>query len=134
MLFGEIDNMVWSGREKEITSWCEMNKVYDEITENEIEEIWNREAPDHEEPIRLNGKFVWETAKRVCDFINAHEGLIRITTFGEYRVVMLKVMKVIREANLVERKRRRTTRNVNRDEINRRTQRAKTLIVAVRQG
>ena len=63
MLFEEIDNMVWSGSEKEITSWCEMNKVYDEITENEIEEIWNREAPVHEEPIRLNGKFVWETAK-----------------------------------------------------------------------
>ena len=111
-----------------------MNKVYDEITENEIEEIWNREAPDHEEPIGLNGKFVWETAKRVCDFIDAREGLIRITTFREYRVVMLKVMKVIKEASLVERKRRRTTRNVNRDEINRRTQRAKTLIVAVRQG
>ena len=134
MLFEEIYNMMWSGREKEIISWREMNKVYDEITENEIEDIWNREAPDHEEPIRLNGKFVWETAKRVCDFINAREGLIRITTFGEYRTVLMKVMMVIRETNLVERKRRRTTRNVNRDEINRRTQRAKTLIVAVRQG
>ena len=43
MLFEEIDNMVWNGDEKEITSWCEMNKVYDEITENEIEEIWKRE-------------------------------------------------------------------------------------------
>ena len=67
MLFEEIDNMEWSGREKEITSWCEMNKVYDEVTENEIEEIWNRETPVQEEAVRLNWKFVWETAKRVCD-------------------------------------------------------------------
>ena len=47
----------------------------------------------------------------MCDFINSHEDLIRITTFGEYRTVMLKVMKVIREANLVVRRRRRTARN-----------------------
>ena len=33
-------------------------------------------------------------------------------------------MKVIKEANLVERKRRRTARSVNRDERNRRTKRA----------
>ena len=83
-LFEEIDNMVWSGREKEIAEWCEMNKVIDEITENEIEEIWNREAPDQEEPFRFNGNCVRETAKRVCDFINAHEELIQITTIGEY--------------------------------------------------
>ena len=35
-----------------------MNKVYDEITDNEIEEIWKRESPDDEEPVRLNGKYV----------------------------------------------------------------------------
>ena len=29
MLFEEIDNMVWSGREKEVSRWCELNKVYD---------------------------------------------------------------------------------------------------------
>ena len=29
--------------------------VYDEITEDEIEEIWTRESPDDEEPVRLNG-------------------------------------------------------------------------------
>ena len=36
----EIDNVVWSGNEKEIEKWNEQNKVYDEITEAEIEEIW----------------------------------------------------------------------------------------------
>ena len=46
--------------------------MYDEITEKEIEEIWQREVPDGEELIRLNGKYVWETAKRVCDYINSH--------------------------------------------------------------
>ena len=96
--------MAWSGNEKEIEQWCEMNKVYDEITEDEIAEIWKMEMPDNEEPIRLNGKYVWETAKRVCDFINTHEDFIHITTFGEYRRVMLKVMKVIKEAYNVERK------------------------------
>ena len=45
MLFGEIDNMVWSGNESEITKWYNDNKVYDEITENEIEEIWSRGKP-----------------------------------------------------------------------------------------
>ena len=55
VLFEEIDNMVCSGDE-EISKWCQRNKVYDEITEKEIEEIWNREVPDDDEPIRLNGK------------------------------------------------------------------------------
>ena len=58
MLFEEIDNMVWSGNEKEISFWCEQNKVYDEITDAEIEEIWQREGTDDDEPIRLNGKYV----------------------------------------------------------------------------
>ena len=31
MLFEEIDNMVWSGGEKGVSRWCELNKVYDEI-------------------------------------------------------------------------------------------------------
>ena len=42
MLYEEIDNMIWSGSEREITKWCLTNKVYDEITEDEIEEIWQR--------------------------------------------------------------------------------------------
>ena len=79
MLFEETDNMVWSGVEKEIAQWCKRNKVYDEITEEEIGEFLRKEDPSNDEPVRLNGKYVWETAKRVCDFINAHEGLIRIT-------------------------------------------------------
>ena len=29
MLFEEIDNMVWSGNEYEISQWCMMNKVFD---------------------------------------------------------------------------------------------------------
>ena len=86
------------------------NKVFDEITDDEIAEIWRREGPEEDEPIRLNGKYVWETAKRVCNFINAHEDFIKITTFGEYRVVMKKVMMVIKEAHNVERKRRYSAR------------------------
>ena len=42
VLFEEIDNIVWRGKEKEISSWCQQNKVYDEITDDEIEEIWQR--------------------------------------------------------------------------------------------
>ena len=110
MLFEEVDNVVWSGDEKEIAQWCKRNKVYDEITEDEIEEIWRRDDQDLEEPVRLNGKYVWETAKRVCCFINAHEDLITITSFAEYKLVMKKVMKVIKEARLVERKRRQSAR------------------------
>ena len=101
MLFEEIDNIVWSGDE-EITRWCAQNKVYDEITEDEIEEIWKREGSDDDEPVRLNGKYVWEAAKSVCEFISSHHDLIHITTFGEYRVVMLKVMRVIKEAQFRE--------------------------------
>ena len=59
MLYEEIDNIVWRGSEEEITSWCQENKVFDEITESEIEEMWNREDADEGEPIRLNGKYVW---------------------------------------------------------------------------
>ena len=134
MLFEEIDNMVWSGRQKEIAAWCKTNKVYDEITETEIDEIWKREGPDEFEPIRLNGKYVWETAKRVCDYINSHEELITITTFGEYRVVMKKVMGVIKEANNVERTRRQTTRKKRSEDTAKRTQKAKSLIAEIRRS
>ena len=66
MSFEMIDNMVWSGGESdEVARWCKRNKVFDEITEEEIEEIWMREEPDDEGIVRLNGKYVWETAKRV---------------------------------------------------------------------
>ena len=116
MLFEEIDNTVWSGNEEEISGWCKRNKVFDEITEEEIEEIWEREKPGDGKPIRLNGKHVWETSKRVCDFIDAHEDLIHITALKEYTVVMLEVMMVIKEAHNVERKRRLTSRNEKIDE------------------
>ena len=69
MFFEEMDNVAWSGRDEEIMKWCRKNKVCDEITGNEIEEIWSREDPG-DEPIRLNGKYVWEMAKRACDYIN----------------------------------------------------------------
>ena len=111
MLFAEVDNMVWSGSEEAITRWCKRNRVYDEITDDEIEEFWKEEAPDEDEPIRLNGKYVWEVAKRVCVFINSHENLIHISSFEEYRSVMKKVMRVIKEAHNVEKKRRQTSRN-----------------------
>ena len=74
--------MVCNGSEQEIKEWCNPNKVFDEIREEEIEEIWRRDQDDNE-AIRLNGKYVWETANRVCDFIS-HKELIHITTFGEY--------------------------------------------------
>ena len=133
-LFEEIDNMMWSRPEKDISRWCQQNKVFDEITEVEIEEIWRRTEPGEEEPVRLNGKYVWETAKRVCDFINAHEDLIRITSFGEYRVVMKKIMAVIKEAHNVERKRRHTAKKTKSDESKARIQRAKALIVRIKHG
>ena len=132
LLFEETDNTVWSGGEKEITEWCKRNKVYDEITEDEIEDIWKREDPDEDEPIRLNGKYVWEAAKRVCDYINAHEGIIHITTLGEYREVMKKMIKVIKEAHNVERKRRQTARKKKSEEASKRTQKAKSLISEIR--
>ena len=75
--------------------------VYDEIAEKELEEIWRRDDPD-DEPIRLNGKCVWETAKRVCDYIAVQEVIILITTFVEYKVVTRKMTRVIREAILAE--------------------------------
>ena len=64
MLYEEIDNMVWNGDEKEVSQWCERNKVYDVITEAENREIWQIEDPAEDETVRLNGKYVWETAKR----------------------------------------------------------------------
>ena len=73
MWFKETDNMVWNGGESEIASWCRRNKVFDEITEEEIEEIWKRDDPGSEESVRLDGKYVGETAKRVCDNIKAHK-------------------------------------------------------------
>ena len=103
ILFEEIDNMVWSGLDEGIEKWRNENKVFDEITDDEIEEIWNREDQG-DEPIRLNGKYVWETAKQVCNFINAHEELIQIKSLCDYRMMMNKVMRVIREARNTEKK------------------------------
>ena len=127
-----IDNMIWNDDEGSITEWCNRNKVYDEITELEIEEIWNREGQEEDEPIRLNGKYVWETVKRVCYFINRHEELIQIATFGEYRLVMRKVMRVIREAHNTERKRRQTSRKEKSEMTRARTQRAKSLVCEIK--
>ena len=51
-----------------------------------------RDDNDTEESVRLDGKYVRENTKRVCEFINAHEDLITITTLGEYREVMKRVI------------------------------------------
>ena len=59
--------------------------MYDQITEDENEEIWKRETPDDNEAGRLDGKSVLATAKRVCDFINKPKDLIEISSFGERR-------------------------------------------------
>ena len=126
--------MIWSDGESEITSWCRRNKVYDETPDREIEEIWIRDGPDDNEQVRLNGKFVWETAKRVCNFINAHDDLIRITTFGEYKVVMKKVMNEIKEDDNVEQKRRQMAWKNKRDDATKKVQRAKALIREIKRG
>ena len=105
----------------------------DEITENEMEEIWKSEDPDENETIRLNGKLVWVLAKCVCDFINTHEDFIKISTIEERRIVMRKVSKVIKEADNRERKRRQTARKENCDETKTRTQQAKSLIANIKQ-
>ena len=70
-MFEAIDNVVLTGSEDEISEWCKRNKVYDAITEEEIEENWKNKDPDENEPIRLNGKYVWETAKRVTSSTHA---------------------------------------------------------------
>ena len=70
----------------------------------------------------------------MCDFINAHEDSITITTFGEYRDVMKKVMSVIKEANNVERKRRHTSKKEIKEVATKRTQKAKALIAMIRRG
>ena len=77
---------------------------------------------------------MWETAKRVCDFINAHDDLINITSFGEYRGVMRKAMRVMKEAHNTQRKRRQTGEKKMNGEARKRTQRAKALIAIVKQG
>ena len=126
--------MVWSRKEKEIVEWRLKNKVYDEITEVEIDEIWKKEDPSEEEPVRLNGKYVWETAKRVRDFINAHEDLIQIATFAEYKKAMKKVMSVIKEAHNVERKRRQVARKNQSEKSSKTIQKAKSLIANMKRG
>ena len=134
MLFAGIDNNAWSGSEKEVSGWCKLDKVYDEVTENEIEEIWNRESPDIEENIRLNGKCVWETAHRVCDFINPHDDIVQITSLGEVTSLMKNVMMVIKEVHNMERKRRQTAKKTTSEEATKGTQRAKALVAIAKRG
>ena len=45
MLYEETDNLIWSGCEKKVTRWCKRNVVNDEITEEEIEDIWRKRRP-----------------------------------------------------------------------------------------
>ena len=132
LLFEKVDIIVRNENGSEVARWCKANKVYDEIDDDEIDEIWKQDRRDDEEQVRLHGKCVLETAKRVCDFINTRDDIINITTFREYREVMLKVMKVIREAHNVEKKRRQTSRKKRSDGMNVRTQRAKSLIADVK--
>ena len=39
VIFEMTDNIVWSGEEKVVLEWCKRNKVFDEITDEEIEVI-----------------------------------------------------------------------------------------------
>ena len=48
VIFEMTDNMVWSGDERGVAEWCKRNKVFDEITEDEIDEIWRRDDQDPE--------------------------------------------------------------------------------------
>ena len=70
----------------------------------------------------------------MCDFIPAREDVIQVTTLGECRVVTRKVMMVIKEAHLVERKRRQTSRMKRIDTSMARTQRAEDQISEIRRG
>ena len=70
----------------------------------------------------------------MCNYINAHEDLITITTFGEYRAVMKKVMMVIKEAHNTERKRRQTSKKERSDYVTSMKQKAKSLIQRIQRG
>ena len=50
-IFEMTDNMVWSGDERSVAEWCKRNKVFDEITEDKIDEIRRRDDQDPEEPV-----------------------------------------------------------------------------------
>ena len=69
----------------------------------------------------------------MCDFINEHEDIITITTFGEYRVLK-KVMSVIKEANNLERERRQTARKRKGYDAKVRIQRTNAVIAMIKQG
>ena len=68
----------------------------------------------------------------MCVYLNTHEELIRITLFAEYMNVMLKVMRVVKEARNFEKKRRLTSRKS--DEMTVRKQKAKALFAGIRRG
>ena len=68
----------------------------------------------------------------MCEYINTHEDIIKIASFEEYRVVMRKVTKVIKEAQNVERKRRQASRKKVSEDAAAITQKAKTLIAEIR--
>ena len=70
----------------------------------------------------------------MCDYINAHEELVNITSLGEYRVAMKKVMRVIKGVHNVERKRRQSSRKKKMVETRTRTQRVKSPIFDVKRG
>ena len=68
-------------------------------------------------------------------FVRLHRhtrGPHSITSFSEYRVVMKKVMRVIKEAHNVEKKRRQSFRNKKTDEWISRKQKAKAFIRDIR--
>ena len=69
----------------------------------------------------------------MCEYINTHEELIHITTFQEYRDVMRKVMKIIKEEHNLERKRRHISKKKS-EEAKERTQKAKTLVIRVQRA
>ena len=70
----------------------------------------------------------------MCNYINAHEELIQITSFREYREVMRNVMRVIKEAHNTEKKRRQSSQQRKSEEVTKRTQRAKALISCIKRG
>ena len=63
----------------------------------------------------------------MCNFINALEELILITSFCEYKAVTKKATRVIKEPHNTEKKRRQTASKKKRDEGKARTQKAKSL-------
>ena len=70
----------------------------------------------------------------MCETINTDEELIHITSFSEYRDVMRKAMKAIKEAHNTQMKRRQAGKKKMNEDSRTRKQQAKALVAIIKQG